>query len=180
MPVQTGFSEWSFWSVCIGTVVIPRHSNWFHQCFLNVENHYYLLILLYTNGSINQMLIKTLCSVWWWKRQSMLTVTILCSSLEVTGEWLKLARGHSPQFYRREHWQGCSLRCLQLLFSSGAIVLWSPIHTGSLMVDSGNRGKWDVKPENVQLNSSGLYRKPALCYATCHKAEIYRAILTLT
>ena len=105
VPVQTGFSEWSFWSVCSGTAGIPRHRNQFHQCFLNVENHCYLLILIYTNGSVNQMLIKTLCSVWWWNRQSALMVTILFiyglpSSLEGIGERLKLARGHSPPFYR--------------------------------------------------------------------------------
>lgn len=148
-------------------------------------NHCYLLILIYSNGSDNQKLIKhcvlsndgtgkvfsghktfhiqTELFTWLTGNNSS---WLEGTHLHITGEW--------------EYRQGFSWRCWQILSSSGAILLWAKFPSGSLMVDSGNCSKKDVKSENVQLDNLESNRKPILCCASCGKGKIYRSILSVT
>lgn len=153
--------------------------------FISAENHCYLLILIYSNGSANQKLIKhcVLCNDGTGKVLNGHRIFIyrLNSSLGLTGNsstWLEGTHLHLTG--EPEYRQGCSWRCQQILSSSGAILHWALFPSASLMVDSGNWNKWDVKSENVQLDSLESNRKPVLCCASCHKGKIYRSVLSVT
>lgn len=135
--------------------------------FINAENHCYLLILICSIGNDNQKLIKN-CVLYngrtgkvfnghktlhkdWTPHLGLLGIApvgwrALTFISQVNESTDRAAAGDAGRF----------------LSSSGPILLWAQFSSGILVVDSGNWSKWDVKSENVQLNSLESNRTPIL------------------